>query len=81
MIIHTKYTGTWRQNDFNVYAYLGAMEILLGPLVGSLSDTLGRKWIIVFGRIGGFSPERKYVYRVAGPNCKTWPDTLTENPY
>jgi hypothetical protein len=30
----------------------GGMEILLGPLVGSLSDTFGRKWIIVFGRIG-----------------------------
>jgi hypothetical protein len=25
------------------------------------------------------SPERK-LYRV-GPNCETWPNTLTENPY
>lgn len=30
----------------------GGLEILLGPLVGSLSDTFGRKWIIVFGRVG-----------------------------
>lgn len=30
----------------------GSLEILLGPLIGSLSDSIGRKWIIVFGRVG-----------------------------
>ena len=33
--------GSWSIN--------GGLEILLGPLVGSLSDTFGRKKIIVFG--------------------------------
>ena len=30
----------------------GSLEILLGPLIGSLSDTYGRKWIMCFGRVG-----------------------------